>query len=123
MFIIRKNIEGLFEESIGFQEKKNLPDGFACPDDRAKPWRTGHALLSCKGALNGGFVVINADDYYGKDAYRQMSAFLESLEENTKGRYAMAGFLLTNTLRKFGGVTRGLCVTDKNGDLTSILET
>lgn len=140
VFIIRKDIEDLFENLIGnrvrqicrergvevicvFQDKKDLPHGFVCPDDRAKPWGTGHALLSCKGALNGGFVVINADDYYGKDAYRRMSAFLDSLGENARGSYAMAGFLLTNTLSEFGGVTRGLCMTDERGYLTSIKET
>lgn len=139
VFIIRNDIEHLFEELIGkrvrgicqkrgvevicvFQDKKNLPDGFACPDDRTKPWGTGHALLSCKGALKSGFVVINADDYYGKDAYRQMSEFLDSLDENTKGTYAMAGFQLANTLSEHGGVTRGICVVDEGGYLTSIRE-
>ena len=80
-------------------------------------------MLSCKGALNGGFVVINADDYYGKDAYRRISEFLDSLEESARGRYAMAGFLLTNTFSEFGGVTRGLCMTGERGYLTRIKET
>lgn len=140
VFIIRKDIEGLFEELIGnrirricqdrgvevicvFQDKRNLPDGFVCPNDRVKPWGTGHALLSCKGVLNGGFVVINADDYYGKDAYRRMSEFLDTLEEDSRGRWAMAGFLLSNTLSDYGGVTRGLCMTNESGQLTSIVET
>lgn len=140
VFIIRRDIEEQFEELIGyrvrkmcakygaevacvFQDKQNLPQGFVCPEDRVKPWGTGHALISCKGALRGGFVVINADDYYGKDAYRQMSAFLDSLEEKSTGRYAMAGFLLANTLSEYGGVTRGLCMTDDGGYLTVIRET
>lgn len=140
VFVIRKDIEPIFEALIGnrirricqelgvevicvFQDKKNLPGGFVCPDDRTKPWGTGHALLSCKGALNGSFVVINADDYYGKDAYRRMSVFLDSQEGHARGRYAMAGFLLENTLSEFGGVTRGLCMTDERGYLTSIKET
>ena len=88
IFIIRHDIEELFERTIGvrvrpvcasrgvevllaYQEKKDLPGGFVCPEDRLKPWGTGHALLSCKGMLHGGFVVINADDYYGKEAYQK----------------------------------------------------
>ena len=140
VFIIRRNIADQFEELIGsrvrricakygaevecvFQNIDDLPAGFVRPEERTKPWGTGHALLSCRGVLHGGFVLINADDYYGKDAYRRMSAFLDSLGENARGRYAMAGFPLENTLSEFGGVTRGLCVTDGAGDLTSIVET
>lgn len=140
VFIIRKDIEDLFEELIGkrirnfcekkgvevvcaYQEKQNLPDGFICPEDRAKPWGTGHALLSCKGMLDGGFVVINADDYYGKKAYYLMSQFLDTLAEDSAGRYALAGFQLANTLSEYGGVTRGLCAVDDAGMLTSIQET
>ena len=140
IFIIRRDIEELFNRMLGdriraacarrgvevlcaYQEKEELPGGFRCPDERLKPWGTGHALLSCKGMLHGGFVVLNADDYYGKDAYRRMSVFLDSLEENDRGKYAMAGFILNNTLSEFGGVTRGLCMTDEREYLTSIQET
>lgn len=140
VFIIRHDIEDLFNEMIGnrirkvcaqrgvemvcaYQEKKCLPGGFVCPEDRAKPWGTGHALLSCKGLLNGGFVVINADDYYGKEAYQLMSRFLDALPENSTGSYALAGFRLANTLSDNGGVTRGLCRTDEQGSLTFIRET
>lgn len=140
VFIIRKDIEDLFELHIGnrirqvckkhgaevicaFQDKYDLPGGFICPDTRTKPWGTGHALLSCKGILDGGFVVINADDYYGKEPYRQMSAFLDSLEEIGTGNYAIAAFLLHNTLSEHGGVTRGLCTVDTAGNLTDIQET
>ena len=140
IFIIRKDIEELFEALIGrrirricdqrgvevvcaYQEKHDLPGGFQCPADRAKPWGTGQALLSCKGLLNGGFVVINADDYYGKNAYLQLSSFLDALDENASGQYALAGFLLANTLSECGGVTRGLCQVDENGFLTHIQET
>ena len=140
VFIIRKDIEQQFEELIGnrvrqlcfkydadvvcvFQDKHDLPEGFACPADRMKPWGTGHALLSCKGTLRDGFVVINADDYYGKDAFQSMSAFLDSLHEDSAGNYALAGFLLGNTLSDCGGVTRGLCVLDEKNRLVSIKET
>lgn len=140
VFIIRKDIEDLFEELIGkrirnycerqgvevvcaYQEKENLPEGFVCPADRTKPWGTGHALLSCKGMLDSGFVVINADDYYGKDAYLLMSEFLDTLEGGSTGYYALAGFRLANTLSEYGGVTRGLCAVDEAGMLTDIRET
>lgn len=140
VFIIRKDIEELFEQAIGsrvrencakrgvevvctFQEKKDLPGGFVCPEDRVKPWGTGHALLSCQGMLRGGFVVINADDYYGKEAYQLMAKFLDQLPEGSRDTYALAGFPLQNTLSKYGGVTRGLCRMDPWWNLSSIRET
>ena len=139
IFIIRHDIQELFDRIMGdriraicvkkgvevlcaYQEKTNLPGGFACPADRTKPWGTGHALLSCKGMLHGGFAVINADDYYGKDAYRRAIEFLDSLEERSKGTYGLIGFRLGNTLSEHGGVTRGLC-RSHNGWLTYIRET
>ena len=140
VFIIRYDIQELFDEVIGnrvrricaqrsvevvcaYQEKENLPGGFQCPEERTKPWGTGHALLSCKGLLHGGFVVVNADDYYGRNAFRLMSEFLDSLPEGAEGVYGLAGFLLANTLSDNGGVTRGLCSTDEESFLTSIRET
>lgn len=140
VFIIRKDIQALFEETIGsrirancakkgvevvcaFQEKENLPGGFRCPQERQKPWGTGHALLSCRDVIHGSFVVINADDYYGKEAYRLMSKFLDQLPENSTDCYALAGFPLRNTLSKNGGVTRGICRMDPWWNLTSIRET
>ena len=139
IFIIRHDIEELFNEMIGdriraacekrgvemlcaYQEKEDLPGGFVCPEDRVKPWGTGHALLSCKGMLHGGFVVLNADDYYGKDSFRSAYAFLDALEEDSKGTYGLVGFRLGNTLSEHGGVTRGLCRTE-DGWLTHIQET
>lgn len=140
IFIIRHDIEELFERTIGvrvrpvcqskgvevclaYQEKKDLPGGYVCPENRAKPWGTGHALLSCAGMLYGGFIVINADDYYGKDAYQRAYAYLDSLEEGSRDAYGLVGFSLGNTLSENGGVTRGLCDTDENGMLVSIVET
>ena len=138
VFIIRHDIQELFDRIMGdrirsiclkkgievlcaYQEKENLPGGFVCPADRVKPWGTAHALLSCKGMLHGGFAVINADDYYGKDAYRRAAEFLDSLEEDSKGTYGLVGFRLGNTLSDHGGVTRGLCRIE-NGWLTHIRE-
>ena len=139
VFIIRHDIQELFDRIMGdriraicekkgvevlcaYQEKENLPGGFVCPAERAKPWGTGHALLSCKGMLHGGFAVINADDYYGKDAFVKAYQFLDSLEEGSEGTYGLIGFRLGNTLSDHGGVTRGLCRTE-DGWLTHILET
>ena len=140
VFIIRKEIEADFREVIGdriervcapkgvqvayaFQERENLPGGFACPSERTKPWGTGHALLACKGLLNGPFVVLNADDYYGKGAFRNLLAFLQALPADSKGCYCMAGFRLGNTLSDHGGVTRGLCMVDREGWLRQVAET
>ena len=140
IFIIRHDIEELFEQIIGtrvrpvceklgvevclaYQEKADLPGGFVCPEDRAKPWGTGQALLACRGMLRGGFTVINADDYYGKDAYRSAIGFLDGLPEGSRDTYGLIGFSLGNTLSENGGVTRGLCETDRNSMLTHIVET
>ena len=139
IFIIRHDIQDLFDQTVGkrvravcekkgvevlcaYQEKTDLPGGFVCPADRAKPWGTGHALLSCRGMLHDGFAVINADDYYGKDAYRRAAEFLNSLPENSEGTYGLVGFRLGNTLSEHGGVTRGLC-RNEDGWLTHIVET
>ena len=140
IFIIRHDIEELFEQIIGarvrpvceklgvevclaYQEKQDLPGGFVCPEDRAKPWGTGQAVLACKGMLHDGFAVINADDYYGKDSYRKAIGFLDSLPEGSRDTYGLIGFSLGNTLSENGGVTRGLCQTDESGMLTHIVET
>lgn len=140
IFIIRHDIGELFEQTIGkrvravcekrgvevvlaYQERTELPGGYVCPADRTKPWGTGHALLSCAGMLHGGFVVLNADDYYGPDAYRKAYAFLDSLEEGSVNTYGLVGFSLGNTLSENGGVTRGLCKLNSEGYLTEIEET
>ena len=140
VFIIRKDIEAGFREVIGdrieaecakrgvevayaFQELENLPGGYVCPADRTKPWGTGHAMLACKGLLNEPFVVLNADDYYGKDAFVNILSFLKEQSAGEKGRYCMAGFHLRNTLSDIGGVTRGICSVNDDGWLTQVHET
>ena len=140
VFIIRKDIEADFREVIGdrvealcaqrgvevayaYQERTDLPGGYICPAERTKPWGTGHALLVCKGLLNGPFVVLNADDYYGQSAFDRLLAYLKSLPEDSEGRYCMAGFRLGNTLSDFGGVTRGVCVGDGDANLRKVTET
>lgn len=136
VFIIRKDLEEEFREMIGkrieqitevvyaFQEKDDLPEGFTCPVERIKPWGTGQAVLACRNVLEEPFAVINADDYYGKEAFVKMHRFL--VEEHPQGEQfpiCMAGFVLGNTLSDNGAVTRGICSVDKDGRLVGIQET
>lgn len=135
VFIIRKDLEEEFRAVIGnkieqiteveyaFQSLEDLPDGFEKPADRTKPWGTGQAVLSCKGKINEPFVVINADDYYGKEAFVKIKEFLEGYDKNSPEKLCMAGFVLKNTLSDNGGVTRGVCRMDDNGYLTAVDET
>ena len=140
VFIIRRDIEDAFRQVIGnrieqicrargvrvayaYQEVADLPAGFSCPSGRTKPWGTGHALLACTGLLSGPFAVINADDYYGKDAFRRLYGFLAALPSDSTGEACMAGFRLSNTLSERGGVTRGLCEVGPDGSLLQIKET
>lgn len=105
--------------SFAYQEFTNIPDGIAVPEGREKPWGTTHALLACKGIVNEPFCIINADDYYGKKAYRTMYKFLE--EEVKDSAYGMIGYMCKNTLTEHGSVTRGVCKVENNL-LTSIEE-
>ena len=98
-----------------------LPEGFQMPDGREKPWGTGHAVLMAKNAINEPFAMINADDFYGAEAYRVIAEYLTRLI--TPVKYSMVGYRLNNTLSEFGTVSRGICVTDKNNQLTKITET
>ena len=132
VFIIRKDIEKDFREVIGnriekvcnvdyaFQEFSNLPGGFTTPKERTKPWGTGHAVWSCKGIVNEPFAIINADDYYGKEAFKKVHDFLVCAEPK---KYCGAGFILKNTLSDNGGVTRGICKVDDDMNLIDIVET
>ena len=136
VFVIRKAIEAEFKEVIGnrlskvmpveyvYQELENLPDGYEVPAGRVKPWGTGQAILACKSVVKEPFVIINADDYYGKEAFIKLPDFLISENENKeKMNLAMAGFSLKNTLSENGTVTRGVCVADANGYLEKVIET
>ena len=140
IFIIRKEIEADFREVIGdrieavcarlgvevqyaFQALDALPEGVILPEGRKKPWGTGQAVLACKGLIQEPFAVINADDYYGKDAFVRIHEFLEQYTPERSHDFCMAGFILKNTLSEHGGVTRGICQVDENGYLTDIAET
>lgn len=134
VFIIRKDIEEEFRKVIGsrmekkckveyvFQEIDKLPEGFTVPEGRTKPWGTGQAVLACKGTVNEPFVVINADDYYGKEAFVKIHDYLAE-HANDKYHYCMAGFILKNTLSENGGVTRGVCKVNEEGCLVDVQET
>lgn len=134
VFIIRHDLEKDFKEIIGnriekqieveyvYQELDKLPTGFTVPADRKKPWGTGQAVLCCKGIVKEPFAVINADDYYGKEAFAKVNEFLKNVDV-TKNTYCMAGFVLGNTLSDNGVVTRGVCQVDEEGYLTNVVET
>ena len=114
-------LAGKIEISYVYQETNMLPEGFQLPEGREKPWGTGHAVLMAKDAINEPFAVINADDFYGAEAYRVIAEYLT--QAITPEKYAMVGYRLNNTLSEFGSVSRGICVTDENNRLTKITET
>ncbi len=134
VFIIKKENEQDFRSCIGdivkdhiqveyvYQELTNIPDGFSVPEGRVKPWGTAHAVLSIKGVVDGPFAVINADDFYGKEAFKIIYDFLNETRDDDKYRYAMVGYALGNTLTENGSVSRGVCETDANDFLTDIVE-
>ena len=138
VFIIRKDIAKEFKEVIGdriekvcashnvkvayaYQELENIPGSL--PEGRKKPWGTGQAVLAAKEYLTEPFVVINADDYYGKEAYREAYRYLTEKKNTDSIEICMVGFVLKNTLSENGGVTRGICRVGEGGMLTGITET
>lgn len=137
VFVIRKDLEKDFKEVIGERIEKQIPVEYAFQelDDipqefqekfqgRTKPWGTGQAILACRGKVTEPFLVINADDFYGKEAYVEAYQYLkEKKEASGKEPICMVGFVLNNTLSENGGVTRGVCEVDENGHLTNIVET
>lgn len=135
VFIIRKDLEEEFKRVIGdrirevaeveyvFQELQDIPEGFSVPEGRQKPWGTGQAVLAAKQVLREPFVVINADDYYGREAYRRVHEYLtQDQPQDGKLHICMAGFRLGNTLSEHGSVTRGICHVE-DGRLSGVTET
>ena len=114
-------LEGKIEIEYVYQEINKLPNGFTLPPEREKPWGTGHAVLMAKAAINEPFAAINADDFYGAEAYRVIADFLR--ESVTPENFGMVGYDLANTLSEFGTVSRGICVTNQKNQLTQITET
>lgn len=120
--VIGNRIEKIMKVRYAFQELENLPEGFEVPAGRVKPWGTAHAILSCKDMIDGPFAVINADDYYGREAFKQIYDYLSVHEDNEKYQYAMVGYQLKNTLTENGSVARGVCDIDGDGKLVSVTE-
>lgn len=112
--------ENIIPTEVVFQELDYLPEGFTVPEGRTKPWGTNHAVLMAKDTIKEPFAVINADDYYGTDAFRVMAEDLMRPRDR-KGDYSMVGFRVGNTLTEYGTVSRGVC-SQKDGYLTSVVE-
>lgn len=134
VFIIRKDIENDFKEVFVsrlsknieidwvFQELGKLPEGYNVPEGRIKPWGTGHALMMVADVVKEPFAVINADDFYGRQAFETIAGFFAEQEKLHQNDYAMVAYELNNTLSDFGTVSRGICVTDDQGWLSSVTE-
>ena len=134
VFVIRKDFEQDFREKIiskyeghipcelVFQALDNLPEGFTCPAERTKPWGTNHAVMMGADVIQEPFAVINCDDFYGRDSFQVMGKFLSALPEGAKNTYAMVGFRVGNTLSESGTVSRGICGTNADHLLTSVVE-
>ena len=137
IFIIRRELEKDFKEIIGhriekllpveyaYQELEDLPAGYEVTPERTKPWGTGQAVLSVKGMVDGPFLVINADDYYGREGFRRIHEYMAEHMDSQSEIYdiCMGGFVLSNTLSDNGTVTRGVCQVDEEGYLTNVTET
>ena len=131
VFIIKRENYDIFRETVGkrveknieveyvFQELSALPEGYSVPEGREKPWGTGHAILCAKDAVHENFAIINADDFYGRDAFRVIAEFLKN--NNDESKYALAGYKVCNTLSETGSVKRGVCEV-KDGYLTKLIE-
>lgn len=134
VFVIRRDIERDFKEVIiskvsksipceyCFQDKDDLPAGFSLPADREKPWGTAHAVLAARKNVTEPFAVINADDFYGKEAYQTIADYFKTLPKDSNNQYCMVGYPVKNTLSEYGTVSRGICNTDSSGNLTTVVE-
>ncbi len=134
VWVIRKDFEEQFRTQIlskyedkipcelVFQGLDALPEGFSVPEGRVKPWGTNHAVLMGKDAIKEPFCVINCDDFYNRDAFMVIGKFLSDLPEGARNQYAMVGFRVGNTLSENGTVARGICSTDAEGHLTTVVE-
>ena len=134
VFVIRKDFEQDFRDKVlskyeghiptelVFQAIDNLPEGFTAPAERTKPWGTNHAVLMGKDVIKEPFAVINADDFYGRDAFAVMGKWLSELPEGSTGKYSMVGFRICNTLSENGSVARGICSKNEQDLLTGVVE-
>lgn len=136
VFIIRRDIEQMFRDGVGkrverkcdveyvYQDLADVPPGIPLPQGRKKPWGTGHAVLACRKVIHEPFCVLNADDYYGAEAFRQIHAYISAdARSDSALDCCMAGYVLGNTLSESGAVTRGVCRVNDTGELVEIRET
>ena len=133
VFVITRQIESAFRETLGAriekhiraeyacQELSDVPDGFTIPGAREKPWGTGHAVFTARDAVNEPFAVINADDFYGRESFERLARFLEETSDSSS-KYCMVGFLIRNTVSLHGYVSRGICEVGADGLLKSVVE-
>ena len=134
VFIIKKDFFKEFKETIGrrvekiikveyaFQDLNDLPEGFKCPEGREKPWGTAHAIYAARDLIKEDFIVINGDDFYGKETYEVAYNYLKSLAKDSKGKYAIVAFEAKNTMTENGAVKRGVAFEDNQGYLTKLIE-
>ena len=133
VFIIKKDFYEAFRDSIGkrvsklikvdyaFQDLNDLPEGFKCPEGREKPWGTAHAIYAARDLINDDFIIINGDDFYGRDAFMVAANYIRSLPKGSEGKYANVAFKVCNTMTENGSVKRGVCF-EKDGMLESLVE-
>ena len=134
VFVIRHSFAAEFQEVFSaerfghkieveyvYQELESLPEGFTLPAERVKPWGTNHAVMMAKGAIDGPFAVINADDFYGREAYQTIGDYLSQLD-NSRNNYCMVGYQVSKTLSENGTVSRGVCTVDGEGNLQGMVE-
>ena len=134
VFVIKHSFEKEFKETIGkrvekiikteyaFQELNDLPKGFKVPEGREKPWGTAHAIYAARNLIHEDFIMINGDDFYGRDAYEVAFNYLASLPKNSAGKYANVAFKVSNTMTENGSVKRGVCFEDEHHNLTKLVE-
>lgn len=134
VFIIKKDFYEDFKNTIGkraeriikveyaFQDLNDLPEGFKCPADREKPWGTAHAIYAARDLIRENFIVVNGDDFYGKETYEVAAKYLRSLPKDTRGSYAIVAFEAKNTMTENGAVKRGVAFEDEKGNLAKLIE-
>lgn len=134
IFVIKEENEQIFRDTVGvraagridvayaFQKLDDLPEGYTVPEGRVKPWGTGHAVLAARQLIDGPFAVINADDFYGSEAFSLIYQYLTTHQDDELYRFAMISYVLENTLTENGSVARGVCSVDENGYLQDIVE-
>ena len=119
---IGKRVEGMIKVEYAFQSLDDLPDGFTCPEGREKPWGTAHAIYAARDVIRDDFIIINGDDFYGRDAYEVAYKYLANLPKGAKGKYANVAFKVSNTMTENGSVKRGVCFEDKDHNLSKLVE-